>query len=62
MTAQEFSDIQEALIYVLGNLASWWLVLAFVGSMSLGILMFVLGFARFLFSKRMGMPQSSQPL
>ena len=59
MTAAEFSDLQEALMYCLGSLASWWLVLVFAGAVILSITMMGLGFARFLFSKRVGNPQSA---
>jgi len=59
MTALQFADLQEALFYVLGNLASWWLVLVFVATVILSIVMIGLGFARFLFAKRVGSPQSS---
>lgn len=59
MTALQFSDLQEALVYSLGSLASWWLVLVFVSSVMMSIIMLGLGFARFLLSRRVGMAQRS---
>jgi len=62
MTAQQFSDLQEALLIVLGNLASWWLVLVFVSSTMMSLIMVGLAFARFLLGKRVGIPQSYNPI
>jgi len=62
MTAQQFADLQEALVYVLGNLASWWLVLVFVSSVIMALAMVGLAFARFLLGKRVGIPQSYNPI
>ena len=59
MTAAEFADIQEILIIAAGQLASWWLVIVLVASIIMSVAMIGLGFARFLFAKRIGVPQSS---
>lgn len=62
MTAQQFADLQEALLIALGNLASWWLVMAFVSSVILSLSMVGLAFARFLLGRRVGIPQSYNPV
>lgn len=62
MTAQQFADLLEASVYVLGDIASWWLVFLFAGSVLLGIVMLILGFARFLLGKRVGIPPGYNPV
>lgn len=62
MTAQQFSDLQEALFIVLGNLASWLLVLEFAAAVIVSVVITGLGFARYLFARRVGIPQSYNPV
>jgi len=62
MTAQQFADLQEALVYTLGSLASWWLVMVFVSSVIMALVMIGLATARFILGKRVGIPQSYHPI
>ena len=62
MTAQQFAELLEASMIVLGDIASWWLVFLVAGSVILAILMIVLGLARFLLGKRVGIPQNYNPI
>jgi len=62
MTAQQFADLLEASVIVLGDLVSWWLVFLFAGAVLLGIVMLILGFARFLMGRRVGIPQNYNPI
>jgi len=62
MTAQQFADLLEASMICLGDLASWWLVFLFAGSVLLAIVMIVLGLARFLMGKRVGIPLGYNPI
>lgn len=52
MSSEMFAEFQEAMMFVFGPIATWWLVLLVVVGLILAALVLALDLARFLLSKR----------
>ena len=59
MSAEQFANLQEALVFVYGSITGWWLVLLVVMGLAMASFIFALGLARFLLSKKTDYSQGS---